>query len=225
MVIGPRTKVVDVPLHPLVIVAQRSQIPVPFVQVPRNDDKGASPFGRIDKIRREGDVLRGNRRHHTVGMLCGTHIVYLFRIEPGNIVTVLDRAAHQVRYLQPAELLTVRAVGQHAGHIAAYRPVDERVNLVEQRIGTGKGSDLCRRIARMQPRNIDHLGQSPGIGFPGGNGPLYLDIAESVIGKLRMPRLGGTVAPGRIYMVERSARRTLVDRAVVVDQLSGNQFY
>ena len=50
------------------------------------------------------------------------------RQKRAQVPVVEERRAHQVALLQPAELLAVRAIGEHVLQVAAYGGVDQGVD-------------------------------------------------------------------------------------------------
>ena len=150
MVVGFRGKVVDVALHIRIIGFDRARIAIPLVNVPRADDKCASPFRRILEASFEFDQFGSNGRYHAVGCLCGAHIVECLFVQACQVVAVLYGVLHQMRFFQPTYFLTMRTVGQYACHIAADRPVDQFICLVKQRLGTMETSYIFGRIASMK---------------------------------------------------------------------------
>jgi len=55
-------------------------------------------------------------------------------VEIVHVITIEDSGAHQMCLLQPAQLLAVRAIGEHTLHIALDGDIDEPVNSIEERI-------------------------------------------------------------------------------------------
>ena len=126
-----------------------------------------------------------------------------------------------MRLLEPAEFLAVGTVGEYAGKVAADSPVDQRVDLIEKRVGALERADLLGRVGRVQPGQLDDLGQAVRIGLALGHRTLDFHVAETVVGELRLPAFDAAVAARRVAEEHRSARRTLVDRAVGAAELAG----
>ena len=136
--------VVDEPAHAVVVVAEDLRIAVPDVVMPGQQHAGRAPLDR--PVERAGKTrARIGRRdgQDAPGGLLGIADVAGDLGEPvAAVVAIAERRREQVGALQPAELLAVRAVGHHVGHVRAHGPVDEPVRVVVERAGGRELADL-----------------------------------------------------------------------------------
>ena len=94
----------------------------------------SAPFRRITKAVFEHRVFRCNFRDKPRRKLRIFHVCAHLLVEIVHVITIEDSGAHQMCLLQPAQLLAVRAIGEHTLHIALDGDIDEPVNLIEERI-------------------------------------------------------------------------------------------
>jgi hypothetical protein len=127
-----RSEIRDVPLHAVVVASKQVGVSGPLVLLPRNDDVGAAPFGRIAEPLVENGVLGRDVRHQPGLELAVGHVAHPFLEETREIEFVSERRSVQVVLLEPPEALAMRAIGDHAHEVAALRPANERVDPVEE---------------------------------------------------------------------------------------------
>ena len=198
-------EIVHVAAHDFVMPLQQAPVAVHLPDVPGVQHAGAAPLGRIAKAAAENDVLRGNVGHQTAFDLRLGHVLRDLRVEPRRVVVVHDRPAQQVRNLQPAELLAVRAVGEHALQVAVDRRLDQAVDAVQQRIGALEAADRLGGIVNELAAEVEHAGkQQPRLRLAVGNRPFHLHVAKAVIGEAGRPGLRPP-APQRVGKPRRSA--------------------
>ena len=142
-------------------------------------------------------------------------------VETRQIVTVEQRVLHQICLFLPTEFLAVRTVGEHARHVAAYRPVDDVVYLVEHGFGTDKRTRLWRGIACVQTHDEFDFGQMvPDCSRP--MAAFQLHVSEPVMGELGLPNGFAAFRPCAIRReIIRQPVAFLVCRAVGFQQFAG----
>ena len=133
--LGAAGEVGDVAHHLIVVAAKELEIARELVLLPRDLQKRAAPFGGVSEHGIEDDEFRRGGGDHAVVQLRLSHVVHGFGKELVEAEVVPERGAVEMRLLQPAEALAVWAVRHVAPHVAALRPVDQRVGFVEQIVG------------------------------------------------------------------------------------------
>ena len=191
MPLGTRREVVDPATHRGVVGTNQMVVAIGFVvHEGSHDDRDAPLGGVVEGIHAgalEDDVVGGGGRNHAVGTLCIGNITHHLRQVGRQVVVVQQPRAVQMHLLQPAELLTVGAVGPDGLHVAAHGMVDQPMGGVENRIRRLEFGHLLGLV--MHKAGVDLLdhGQRIGILHPGQYRPFEQDVAESVVGESRMP--------------------------------------
>ena len=182
--------IVRVTAHDFIMPLQQAPVAVHLPDVPGVQRTGACPTRANRAAPVENDVLRGDVGHQTAVDLRLGHVLRDLRVEPRRVVVVHDRPAQQVRNLQPAELLAVRAVGEHALQVAADRRLDQLVDAVQQRIGAREAAGRLGGIVNELAAQVEHPGnRRRRLGLAVGNGPFDLHVAKAVIGEAGRPCL------------------------------------
>ncbi len=113
--------------------------------------------------------------------------------------------------LQPAQLFAMRAIGQHAHHIAPLRPKHECVNAIEEVVGAGElAGRLCRRMHHHARHRLHRSAAAC----------LHLQITAAAVRELGHPRLG-PLAGERVGPIAAAAARRVVDFPRRLDQFRG----
>ena len=124
--------------HAVVLRRQQFPISVKLISRPGAENRRASPFRRITKVRahsiliHERNVFGGDTRYHAIRQLGVANILRHFLVETDAVVIEQDRRTRQVGLLQPAELFAMRTIRQHAEHIAQDGAIYKLIDLPQE---------------------------------------------------------------------------------------------
>ncbi len=181
---SPRCKIGDVAAHHVVVCGKKLRVASALVDVPGRKNRRAAPLRRVVEYTPlwiEKNILRRNLRNAARGRTRGglriADVACRGRIEAGKVEVVELGGSQQVRFLEPAKLFAMGAVGKQTLCIVFNGTQNQRVNAVEQRVGSNEAAHLRRAAMHGFACQADERSL----------GGLDLHVSESPVTEARMP--------------------------------------
>ena len=133
-----------------------------------------------------------------------------------DVELVANRRAVEVILLEPAELLAVRAVGEHRHHVRPLSPAHERADAVQQFV---RALEVADRLGRRMDDHAFELFELRQVAVRLGRHLVDLQVAAAGVEELREPglRLVGRLGVLPLGRAAIAAAGVAVDRAVAAD--------